>query len=201
MFSQIYKWFSGLYHDNLWNFFAGYDCTQSVSLDNRFFLIGLVTLGVVVLFVLLYYFVRHAKFNSFLSWLIVLLIVAILNFCWGWGYSESIEKHGVYPDYVLYGVENCYCPVDELMGEELVSEDSEFEDSESEDLVDTESCACEQLIHYDSVRSQITRSTYVMFGLSNMIIGVLWFILISIIVKRFSVDCRNTPWKSLWPKH
>ena len=34
-----------------------------------------------------------------------------------------------------------------------------------------------------------------------MIPGIIYFILISFIIKRFSLDCRHTPWPSLWPKH
>lgn len=208
MFAQIYKWFSGLYHDNLYNYFAGYDCNMVAGGDNHFILIGIVTLAIAAIIVLLFYFIRHSKMSGIISWLVVLLMVALLSWGWGFGYSKSME----YPAYVTYGSANCYCPVEEVEEYELddQGEESEFDEAFEEEMTEEDGsqtitnnggCSCEELQANDGVNPQVNNSTFIMFGLSNMIIGVLWFILISIIVKRFSVDCRNTPWKSLWPKH
>lgn len=39
-----------------------------------------------------------------------------------------------------------------------------------------------------------------MFSLSNGIMSILFFFILSVIFKRFANNTRNTPWKSLWPK-
>lgn len=215
MFAQIYKWFSGLYHDNLWDYFAGFDCDKNGGGDNYFILIGIVTVVISAIIALLFYFIRHSKMSGIISWLVVLLVVALLSWGWGYGYSKSIDKKGNYPAYVIFGTNNCYCPAEE--SEDFVASDdeelvysTELDDEEiyeedleagSQTITNNGGCSCEELQPNDGVKPQVNNSTFIMFGLSNMIIGVLWFILISIIVKRFSVDCRNTPWKSLWPKH
>ena len=38
------------------------------------------------------------------------------------------------------------------------------------------------------------------FGLANLIVSAMFFFVISVIVKRFSSNCRNTPFVSLFPK-
>ncbi len=39
-----------------------------------------------------------------------------------------------------------------------------------------------------------------MFGLVNGIVSFIWFFLLSIIIKRWSRNCRHTPWRSIFPK-
>lgn len=39
-----------------------------------------------------------------------------------------------------------------------------------------------------------------MFGLANAIVSFILFFVVSIIVKRWSRNCRHTPWKSIFPK-
>ena len=39
-----------------------------------------------------------------------------------------------------------------------------------------------------------------MFGVANGIVSLLFFIILSAIVKRWSRNCRHTPWRSLFPK-
>ena len=39
-----------------------------------------------------------------------------------------------------------------------------------------------------------------MFGFANGIVSIIWFTILSVIVKRWSRNCRHTPWRSLFPK-
>lgn len=39
-----------------------------------------------------------------------------------------------------------------------------------------------------------------MFGTANAIVSAAFFCLLSAVVKRWSRNCRHTPWKSIWPK-
>lgn len=39
-----------------------------------------------------------------------------------------------------------------------------------------------------------------MFGLANGIVSAMWFTILSVIVKRWSRNCRHTPWRSIFPK-
>lgn len=47
----------------------------------------------------------------------------------------------------------------------------------------------------------ITESNCYGFAFVNFIVTVIFFVLISLIVKRFSSNGKHTPWKSIWPKH
>lgn len=42
---------------------------------------------------------------------------------------------------------------------------------------------------------------YFNFGLANAIIATMFFFLISLIIKRFSRNCKHSPFKSLFPKN
>lgn len=39
-----------------------------------------------------------------------------------------------------------------------------------------------------------------MFAFANVIVFLEMFLLFSIVFKRFSTNCKHTPWKSIWPK-
>lgn len=168
---EIYKWFVGLYHTNLWDYLVGFDCNYDLTAPNQFNgWIGIVTLVVALLFACLFYFVRHARFNGFFSWLVILLLVAA--FSWGYGYGIVKHQESDIPNYVIYGMENCVGSGD-----------------------------CYSLQAQDGAWPQVTNATFVGFGFANMFIGMIYFILFSFVLKRFSRDCRHTPWPSLWPKH
>lgn len=199
----IYKWFLGLYHENLYNFLAGFDCdliyNQTNQLDG---VIGIVTISVVFLITCLYYFIRHARFNGFFSWLIILGVVAL--FSWGYGFGSVESQKNDIPNYVIYGIDNCYMPdgsdvSNETSEDEMVEDDGEIDDYEDDDALPIGGCNSLQP-RADAI-PMITYQSFIGFGFANMIIGMIWFILFSFVFKRFSRDCRHTPWTSLWPKH
>ncbi len=155
IFSKIYSWFV-TYPESLYQFLSGLDCEMvEESNTNQFILIGFVTLFVSAMFCLLFYFVRHSKYNGFLSWFVVLLLDAVTSWLVGWEICKSNE--GNIPDCFLYKP--------------------------------------------GTLDLQIDSMAYVAFGFSNTIVAVIWFLLFSVILKRFSTDCRHTPWKSIWPRH
>lgn len=179
---SIYKWFVGLYHENLYNFLAGFDCDLMPGGTNQFDgVIGIVTIAVVLLIACLYYFVRHARFNGILSWCTILGVVAL--FSWGYGFGIVRSQLNDMPNYVVYGNENCYLP-----------DGSEIEDNS---VVG----GCNSLQPKSDAQPMLTTQTFIGFGFANMFIGMIWFFLFSIILKRFSPSCRHTPWPSIWPKH
>lgn len=200
----IYKWFLGLYHENLYNFLAGFDCDLIPNQTNQFNgVIGFVTLAVVLLITCLYYFIRHARFNGFFSWLTILGIVAL--FSWGYGFGIVESQSNEIPNYVIYGIDNCYMPDGseaveaEEIDEEGIEEDDEIEEFDDEEAV--EDGGCNSLQPRSDAIPMITLQTYIGFGFANMFVGMLMFFIFSFVLKRFSQDCRHTPWTSIWPKH
>ena len=204
---SIYKWFVGLYHENLYNFLAGFDCDYILNQTNQFNgVIGIVTIAVVLLIACLYYFVRHARFNGILSWCTILGVVAL--FSWGYGFGIVRSQLNDMPNYVVYGIENCYLPD----GSEIEDEEGEFDpesegeeeysdEVESDEDFDSVEGGCNSLQPKSDAQPMLTTQTFIGFGFANMFIGMIWFFLFSIILKRFSPSCRHTPWSSIWPKH
>lgn len=179
---SIYKWFVGLYHENLYNFLAGFDCDLILKQANQFDgAIGIVTIIGILLIACLYYFVHHTRFNGFISWLVVLGVVAL--FSWGYGFGIVNNQKNDMPHYVIYGVDNCYLP------------------NETDDEISVTGGGCNSLVPLQDAQPMVTTQTYVGFGFANMFIGMIWFFLFSLILKRFSPSCRHTPWLSIWPKH
>lgn len=202
---SIYKWFVGLYHENLYNFLAGFDCDFIHNQANQFDgAIGIVTIIVILLIACLYYFVHHTRFNGFISWLVVLGVVAL--FSWGYGFGIVNNQKNDMPQYVIYGVENCYLP-NGLTGTNGggTKEDYEYAEDydgyETDDEISVTGGGCNSLVPLQDAQPMVTTQTYVGFGFANMFIGMIWFFLFSFILKRFSPSCRHTPWVSLWPKH
>lgn len=172
LFRNIYSWLRSFYGDNLYNFLKGLDCDLQSGGPNRFLIIGLITLGIAALMCCLFYFVKRGRFNSFVSWIVVLAATAVFSFAYGFGHSYSLQNE--MPAYVIYGIDNVQCV--------------------------QEPCDCFTLIPYDDAQPQVTTTTFLLFGFANAIIAIGMFIILSIILKRFSTTAKHTPWKSLWPK-
>lgn len=51
-----------------------------------------------------------------------------------------------------------------------------------------------------SLVTNITGINCWMFGLANGIVAFIWFFILSTICKRWSRNCRHTPWRSIFPK-
>lgn len=179
MIRNIFSWFANLYGWNLYDFLRGADCEGFETMSSRFPLIGIVLFCFVTLVFALYYFLPHARFNKLPSWLIVTGVVGLFCFFWGFGYT--IHQQSTIPAFQLYGIENVEAPYDET-GEQM------------------ESPSCNQLVPRDGAVPQIGANNFVMFGISSMIIGIVLFFILSIVFKRWSDNCKDTPWTSIWPK-
>lgn len=171
---HIYFCFQSLYGTNLCDYLKGIDCNQAITNQNQFIPIFLVTLGVVALITALYYFVKHSSFNKIGSWFVVMAVIAIVT--WSIGFGMTYSKLSSMPNYIIYGIGNV---------EPLIDENGE---------VTCDSCECLQPTDYAT--EQIHTSDFVGFGFANAIIAVMLFVILSFILKRFSVYCTHTPWKS-----
>ena len=57
---------------------------------------------------------------------------------------------------------------------------------------------------YDSMQQQMpyyAMTEFFPFSCIAFFWSFFYYLILSVIVKRFSVNCRHTPWKSAWPKH
>ena len=176
---NIYSWFRDIYGTELYDYLKGVDCNGAFIGPNHFITIGLITIAIAFVISCLFYFVRHAKFNHFLSWLIILCVVGAINLLFGYGFTYN-EYQGNMPDYVIYGMENVTNPTDD-----------------NGDPIECETCEC--MIPVANAIQKVSTDTCWKFGLANMLIAIMFFLVFSIILKRFSKDCQHTPWKSLFP--
>ncbi|MBR1643905.1 MAG: hypothetical protein IJ684_00835 [Bacteroidales bacterium] len=62
------------------------------------------------------------------------------------------------------------------------------------------SCLAYQTMANGTTVQNITEYDCWMFGVANGIVSLFFFIILSAVVKRWSRNCRHTPWRSLFPK-
>lgn len=172
---NIYSLFMDMFGPELYQFLAGYGldevCSAMSGIETNYLItIGLVTLGVTLLVTSLYYFINHASFNKVGSWFVMMLVVAVISFIIGFSWSYSLQD--IIPSWCIYGIEN---------------------------MVSDGTTDCLSMVPMEGATEQITTGNFLLFGLTNTIIAIIFFFIFSIILKRFSVNCCNTPWKSLWP--
>jgi hypothetical protein len=81
-FENIYRWFISLFGSDLAEHLKGWDETAGNYIKPNFFLyFGIITLAVVALGCILYYYIiDHPRQNRWWIWLYWLLSVAVLNF-------------------------------------------------------------------------------------------------------------------------
>lgn len=87
----IYRLFSSIYGENMADYLAGYDCIKEEFdvLPNLFIPIGIVAIGIALLFFVVYYYiVNSAKFNRWYHWVIVMLLVGVVNLFIGYGWTS-----------------------------------------------------------------------------------------------------------------
>lgn len=93
IFSWIYGWFISIFGEDLDYHLFGYECQgEEFVLGSRclYTPIGIVALGVAILFFVLYYYVvNSAKLNRWWHWVIVLLLVGIVNFFVGYAWTNA----------------------------------------------------------------------------------------------------------------
>ena len=141
--------------------------------------IGIITLGIVVAITCIYYFCRRGRFNLIGSWFIIMAVVFLFCFGVGFGYTYHKYNTGDMPNWVVYGIESV-CnpnPIDEY-GEQAP-------------------CTCEELEPIPDAQEVVGVPECLLFGLANAIIAIILFVIISIIIKRWSFDCKHTPFKSV----
>ena len=169
MFEFIYRWFQGMYGENLADILAGFNCEMyeegNIWRDcyteaNTFTTIGIVTLVVAAaFFVLYYYIINSARFNKWWHWLIVMLIVAVCGLFIGYGMADShlvSSEEGVVP---AYEFQECLAYV------------------------------CQDGVFTDTIAFFSTWS----FGIANSIVAAMFFIILSFVGKWGSKSCRRTP--------
>ncbi len=104
IFGNIYSVFENLFGVNLANYLWGYDCaTSAFSNVNLFNVIGLIAVGILLFFVLTYYYgIRHLRFTGWGSWLIVMGIVGIINLFIGYGWTVNDLLNGKIGNCLVY---------------------------------------------------------------------------------------------------
>ena len=156
-FETIYSWFHSFYNDTMW------DTVREIINDNddllfadSLFVVGIITLIVSGLVAFAYYVwpINHPRFNAWKSWILMLIVAALLNFGIGIGCGYSRVQS------VNESDEAC----------ELILEDEES------DLTD-----------------EITFSDYLGYGLSNIFVGSIFFIICCIPLTFYNGNARFSP--------
>ena len=154
-FETIYSWFHSFYNDTMW------DTVREIINDNddllfadSLFVVGIITLIVSGLVAFAYYVwpINHPRFNAWKSWILMLIVAALLNFGIGIGCGYSRVQSD----------EAC----------ELILEDEES------DLTD-----------------EITFSDYLGYGLSNIFVGSIFFIICCIPLTFYNGNARFSPFR------
>lgn len=158
-FETIYSWFHSFYNDTMW------DTVREIINDNddllfadSLFVVGIITLIVSGLVAFAYYVwpINHPRFNAWKSWILMLIVAALLNFGIGIGCGYSRVQS------VNESDEAC----------ELILEDEES------DLTD-----------------KITFSDYLGYGLSNIFVGSIFFIICCIPLTFYNGNARFSPFR------
>ena len=156
-FETIYSWFHSFYNETRW------DTVREIINDNddllfadSLFVVGIITLIVSGLVAFAYYVwpINHPRFNAWKSWILMLIVAALLNFGIGIGCGYSRVQS------VNESDEAC----------ELILEDEES------DLTD-----------------EITFSDYLGYGLSNIFVGSIFFIICCIPLTFYNGNARFSP--------
>lgn len=108
LLGNIYCWFESLFGQNLAEYLWGYNCeTQIYDSKNLFNVIGVITAGISLAFVLAYYYVplylfNHPRSNRWWNWLIILLITGSMNFFIAYGWTVNDFLNGNIGDCLMY---------------------------------------------------------------------------------------------------
>lgn len=136
-------------------------------------IIGPTTFAIVVVMVVSFYFVVRSSFNGWKSWLVVMCFTAVLAWIVGFTILPYADTYNLGADYTE---------------EQIESADSEDELAYYEE---------DSVGALDGEDREIGTLDRVSFCFANMLISILEFLILSIILKRFSKSCRHTPWRSL----
>lgn len=102
LFGTVYNWFSSFFCEKLAEHLWGWG-GEAYTEANLYMLSGLVAIaGSLILCLLFYYVINHPRFNRWWSWLIVLLVNAILQFAWASSRILSDFNNNVIADDLMY---------------------------------------------------------------------------------------------------
>ena len=105
---KIYCWFESIFGQNFAEYLWGYDCETLVySGKNLFNTIGLIAIGISLVFVIAYYYLplwgfNHPRTNRWWNWIIILLIAGIINLFIGYGWTINDFLNGSIGDCLMY---------------------------------------------------------------------------------------------------
>lgn len=105
---NIYCLFESLFGQNLAEYLWGYNCnTQVYDGKNLFNSIGLLTIGIALAFVIVYYYVpvigfNHPRTNRWWNWLMILLLAGIINLLIGYNWTMNDFLDGNIGDCLMY---------------------------------------------------------------------------------------------------
>jgi uncharacterized membrane protein YbhN (UPF0104 family) len=108
LLGNIYCWFESLFGQYLGEYLWGYNCqTGEYDGKNLFNSIGIITLGISLVFVLAYYYLplflfNHPRSNRWWNWLIILLIAGVFNFFIAYGWTINDFLNGDISDCLMY---------------------------------------------------------------------------------------------------
>ncbi|GAP71928.1 hypothetical protein [Candidatus Symbiothrix dinenymphae] len=98
----IYSLLCPLFDYNLGDYLWGYDCDAQAYINvNLFNQIGLIAIGVSLVFVLVYYYALQ-RFKSWWTWLIMLFATGSINLLIGYGWTVSSINSGLIGDCLMY---------------------------------------------------------------------------------------------------
>ncbi len=155
----IYYWFESIFGKNFGEYLWGYNCaTQDFSGQNIFNSIGIITIGISLLFVLAYYYLplwgfNHPRTNRWWNWLIILFIASIVNFIVAYSWTINDFLNGNIGDCLMYSRNE----VGEIIQQLIFEKDCWL------------------------------------FGLTNSIISIIFFIPFTVITKWGSRNCKYSP--------
>lgn len=103
-FGTIYCWLESLFGQYLADHLWGYNCvSQSFDLTNIFNQIGLLTTGITLLFVIIYYYlINHPRFANWKSWVFMVLFTGVINLFLGYGRTANDFYNGNIGDCLMY---------------------------------------------------------------------------------------------------
>ncbi len=105
---NIYCWFESIFGQNFDEYLWGYNCeTQDFSGQNVFNSIGLIAIGISLVFVIAYYYLplwgfNHPRTNRWWNWLIILFISGIVNLFIAYGWTFNDFLNGNIGDCLMY---------------------------------------------------------------------------------------------------
>jgi len=106
-FGSIYKWFINLYGQDLDYYLWGYSpVTESYTNPNIYNHVGLVTLGITIVLVFIFYYVlNHPRYCKWWTWLLTLILNSVIALFVGFSMIYSKYINGLIPQELMYQID------------------------------------------------------------------------------------------------